>query len=132
MAHSIQEYKGKIAIINDLQLIIIIGVALQIIDQSGKFESFRTLAEAWKDQLYRYGPGVIDLKLELFIPTPEKLKEFRALLEEVVTDVSTYGSAIPADVLNSRFSIHGIKFYDNKVSFIREAIKQLQGLVDGS
>ncbi len=45
MAHSIQAYRGKTELINDLDLLIIIGFALEVMHQSTDFEGVRRLTQ---------------------------------------------------------------------------------------
>jgi hypothetical protein len=132
MAHSIQAYKGKTEVINDLDLLIIMGFVLKIVNQSPEFRGLRNLVAQWQESLREYGPGIIDLKLEQFVQGPNEVSEFGALLSTVLNQVSYYHEAIPADVLNKQLSVLGVTFSDCKVSSVEEAVKKLQALIAGN
>jgi hypothetical protein len=55
MAHSIQACRGKTELINDLDLLIIVGFALEVMRQSTDFEGIRGLAQEWQEALRQYG-----------------------------------------------------------------------------
>jgi len=129
MAHSIEIYKEKTAIINDADLLVIIGFAIEMIRQSPDFVGFKNLALHWKQSILQYGPGVIDLKLEQFITTPDEIQEFRALLSAILKQASQPNKIISAQVLNKLVSAPGVTFGDYKVSYLEEAINKLHALV---
>lgn len=115
--------------VNDLDLIVIIGFALEIIRRSPDFACFDNLATDWEKALRQYGPGVIDLKLEQFIATPDELRKFKALLSVILERTSQHDTRIPAQVLNELVSAHGVRFGDYSVFHVEEAVKRLQALV---
>jgi hypothetical protein len=129
MAHSIETYKGKTTVINDLDLLVIMGFAIEIIHQSASFAGFRDLETHWRRSIRQYGPGVLDLKLEQFITTPDKTRELRALLSTIVERASQHGKTVSAQVLNELISAPDVVFGDLNISYIEEAIKKLQALV---
>jgi len=44
MAHSIQGYRGKVEVINDLDLLVVIGFAVKVIQRSPEFLGLGTFA----------------------------------------------------------------------------------------
>jgi hypothetical protein len=129
MAHSIQVYGERTAVINDLDLIVIIGFAVEIIGQRQDFADFQGLAMQWRDSLRLYGPGVIDLKLEQFITTPDGAQKFRSLLSAILEQALIHDETIPAQVLNALPSASGVIFRDYSVSHIAEAVEKLEALI---
>ena len=73
MAHSIQTYSGRYEVIHDLDLLVIIGFAIKILEQSPTFWGLETFAEHLQVSLCQYGPGVIDLRLDEFVNEPGNL-----------------------------------------------------------
>jgi hypothetical protein len=128
MGHSIQIYKEKTTVINDLDLLVIMGFGTEIIRQSSDFAKFTGLDAHWQKSIAQYGPGVINLKLAQFITTPDEIQSFRALLSATLERGSQHGKAIPAFVLNELLSASRVRFGDYGVSYIEEAIKKLLAL----
>ena len=129
MAHSLQTYRGKTEVLNDLDLLIILGFALEVIRESSQFESLQSLAMAWQQVPKMYGPGVIDLKIDELIQTHTEVRELRKLLETVLQKASKYHETIPAPVLKKIVMVPGIRFNDYKVGWVNEAVKKLQTLI---
>jgi hypothetical protein len=131
MGHLIPTYNGKTVVINDLDLLIILGFALQIIDGSPQFGNLADLAAEWKKIPSLYGPGVIDLKIDDLVETPSQVRELKTLLETVLEQASQYGNGeIPPDVLNKMVIVPGVIFNNpGKVDFINSAVRQLQVLL---
>ena len=132
MAHSIQTCKGKSAVINDFDLLAIIGFAVELADQSPRFEKIRNLLDDWRASLPMYGPGVIELNLDQSARDPEAVRELRELPKLILHKISQYHEKIPAAVLNNELPIKGITgvtFYDYKISFIKEAVEKIEALI---
>jgi hypothetical protein len=129
MAHSIQTHNGKTAVINDVDLLIIIGFALRFLRNKTEFAKLRSLAAQWQESLLQYGPGIIDLKIDTLSQTPETIRELMDLLNKVVERVEKFHGTIPADVLNLQLSVPGVTFCDCKVSSIKEAVMSIRALV---
>jgi len=129
MAHSIQTFGGKSEVINDIDLIVFIVFALEIISELPEVESLRPLAEEWQSVLHQYGPGLVDLKVDRLLVTPEQERDFTTLLETILAEAAQYHDTIPASFLNNQASIPGVTFHDYKVSLLRDAVKRLELLV---
>jgi|GEM_PF-1493210 len=127
MAHSIQVYRGKHEVINDLDLVVIIGLALQIIQQSTQFESLQSLATEWQKALDLYGPGVIDLKINEL--THAQVADLRTLLKGAFQQALRYEEKIPAEVLKKMVKVSGVTFNDYRTEWVIEAVKKLQALI---
>lgn len=132
MGHSILIYRGRKEIIHDLDLLVILGFALQITHESVRFENLQKLREAWKEVPKMYGPGVIDLKIDELIKTDTQVGELRTLLETVLQQAAQYHEQIPADILEKMVVVPGIRFNDYRVEWVNEAIKKLRKLIDQS
>ena len=129
MAHSIQTFGGKSEVVKDIDLIIIIVFALEIISRSPQLESLRGLAEEWQSVLHQYGPGVIDLKFEKVLRTGAQERDIATLLETILAEAAQYHETIPASLLNKQAPIPGVIFHDYKVSLLKDAVKRLQKLI---
>jgi|SRR6185437_3636839 len=129
MAHSIPTYKGRTVVINDLDLMVILGFGLQAISKSTQFENLQSLAVEWRTALDLYGPGCIDLKIDELLQTPTQVKEFATLLERVFQQASQYHEKIPADVVSKMVTVRGVKFEDYRVERVNEAVRKLQILI---
>ena|SRR5258708_37611183 len=129
MAHSIQTYRGKTEVLNDLDLLIILGFALEIIRESSQFDSLQSLVMAWQQVPKMYGPGVIDLKIDELVQTHAEVRELRTLLETVLQRASKHHETIPAHVLKKIVMVPDIRFNDYRVEWVNEAVKKLQMLI---
>jgi hypothetical protein len=134
MAHSIEIYRGKTTVINDFDLLVVIGFGVELIRQSTRFARFKGLENHWRQSMLQYGPGVIDLKLDQFLTIPDETREFRALLSAILDQASQHGKAIPANVLTELISAPRIRVGtgDYAVSYIEVAIKKLEALLADS
>jgi len=128
MAHSIQTFAGKSDIFNDTDLLVVIGLALDIISESAAFEELRPLALEWERAIKEYGPGVLDLKLEHGLETPNQQRVFGDLMEEILSRCVEYKSRIPASTLNERISAPGVTFFDYDVAAVTAALEKLRHL----
>ena len=129
MAHSIQTCRNKTEVINDLDLLIIIGFALEIGRQIPRFEELQELMMQWRESLQHYGPGVIDLRLEQLDKAPAMAGKLGELLVAIVNHISKYGETIPAHVLNEQSSVPGVKFSEYSAKNVEESVKRLQSLI---
>jgi len=116
-------------VINDFDLLIIVGFALRIVRQIPQFEELQELIMQWHDSLRHYGPGVIDLRLERLEQAPEMARKLGELLTEIINGIAQYGETIPAYVLNEQSSVPGVKFSDYRAKNVEESVKKLQSLI---
>jgi hypothetical protein len=132
MAHSLQTCRGKTSAINDGDLLVIIGFAVELANQSPRFEKIRSLLDDWRAALPMYGPGVIDLNLDQFAQDPEAVRELTELLNLILHTISQDHKKIPAPVLNTELPIKGatgVTFVDYEISFIQKAVERIEALI---
>ena len=122
-------FKGKPEVINDLDLLVIIGFALPVIRKSKQFAALAELAEDWQMAANYYGPGTIDLKLERLIENPTLVPELATVLGHVLRQIDEYGETIPGDLLNEIMPVPGVIFYNFNTSSLRDGVKKLKALI---
>lgn len=130
MGHSIQVIGDKSAIINDGDLLVVMGLSLAAIRHSGQYASLTDLTQKWQKALDGYGPGVIDLKLERIFENPKSKAELKSVFDVVSRQVDRCGEKIPADLLNEFVRVQGVTFFDYDTVSIREALMKLGTLID--
>ncbi len=131
MGTSIQMFRGKSVPLNDLDLLVIAGFMIQVVEELRRFENLSTTAARWREAIRLYGPGVIDLDLEALLATPEKNEQFQKLLSEVKSRLQAHGEVVPSHVLAKLVQAPGVTFKDFPVSFAVRAVEQLEELVGG-
>ncbi len=129
MAHSIQTFRGKNVSFSDLDLIVVMSFAADIIARRQRSGALSEVAQRWHEGLRLYGPGCIDLELDRLAGSPEQVSELMAVLVLLLEELASNGGAIPAAVLNERVQVPGVVFRDYKVSFIADAARSLMELL---
>lgn len=127
MANSTQVYQGRSISLSDLDLIIIIGKAVDIIPE--KFASLGRLKEYWHEQIKIFAPGCIELNLDFLIDSPEVLSELVLLLDEISSEFADFDGKIPSIILNRQMRPAHVEFKEYKTSAILDAIQKLYGLL---
>ena len=127
MGHSTQEYHGKYKTFNDGQLLVVLGFALRIISEKPSYENLTELSQHWRYSMDSYGTGMIDLKVEELVKTPEQKRAFIDLLDEVKHQALGYRDKIPVSTLSKLVLVSGIIFFkDLPPSFIVEMVDKLK------
>ncbi|MBV8224672.1 MAG: hypothetical protein JO232_05730 [Verrucomicrobia bacterium] len=126
MATSIQEFKGKTLMLNDLDLILVVVIILRLISKTPESVGLEHVAEHWKRALASYGPGVLDLELDKLMGAPGDVSSLSTLLSRIEAELAPYGGIVPASVLNDLVFMPGIKFADYQVQRIVTAGRLLR------
>jgi hypothetical protein len=129
VATSIQEFKGKALMLNDLDLILVVALILRLIPRTPRSLALEHVAEHWERALASYGPGVLDLELDTLMRSPVEVNSLSALLSSIEAELAPYGGIVPASVLNDLVSLPGIKFADYQAETIVIAGKLLKELL---
>lgn len=130
MAHSIQEFDGKIKIFNDLDLIAVVLLLLKLLSTAPKNDLSEKLMESWRRTLSLYGPGTIELELESLIRSNDDKAMLLDLLRLVEESLLDYGDFVPASILNNLSDApEGVIFFDFKCAFIIDALNSLEELL---
>lgn len=130
MAHSIQVFHGKSGVFNDLDLMVIVGLAAQVNSRVDDAERFGKFMEDWQMSLKYYGPGLIDLHLEELLVTTAAKQDLAALLQRISRQIEDYGDEVPLPILKRMIPVRGVIFVAGyKTAFLREAVSELQTLV---
>jgi len=103
-AHSITENKEKFEIINDFDLLAIIGFRSHIMNGPG-LQSLKDLKKEWGMAMH-HGPGLIDLELEKVVANAYQDSDFSALLLAITDQVSQYNEKNPG----RSYGIHSYQF----------------------
>lgn len=121
MGHSIQQVRGRHAILNDTDLFVLMTLAQGLRD---RHPSLAGLLDDWLSQFDTAGVGCIDLSLDNWplLPIAELLDDLRALLDKRQT--------LPMAMLNVPPLSTRVTFTrDFDVKHVKEAVRQLRDLV---
>lgn len=130
MAHSIQSLGDEAAIIDDLDLLILIGMMIdEVNDRSSEYSSLRPFSENWHALRISAGPGTLDLCLETLVDDKTATSELIELLSAIAKQVKQYGEHIPAELANAKWATDGVRFYDYPTSRVASAIQTLNDLI---
>lgn len=131
LAYSTLEFSGRIARIHDLDL----SVACFIVMELGKNISSDFLNEAfesWIDSISYDGPGCIDLRLDSFLKSQERVDVAVSLIEGAIRDLDIMSGEYPKDRLNLMLASAKIKLNaDYKIEFINQALIELRRVIGG-
>jgi hypothetical protein len=129
MAHSIQEYRGRNEIINDLDIAMIGTVIINIVQQS-KLEYFFPMVKSWKASLDFYGPGTIDLDLEYFIINEEMRLRLDKLFDQTSEIIATRSVFSIHDIGDISYQPKFIKLENYPSKILINAVNQLKWLIE--
>jgi len=131
MAHSIQSVGNKVSIVNDADLLLLLGLMLEQVNRSPeKYPALTFMVPTWNDALNLSGPGTVDLELERLAQSPGGERDLFALLSAALTRANELGPTIPADVLNEHYHVPGLWFRDFDVSLLERAAQALRDLFE--
>ena len=131
MTHSIQFVKGKVEILNDLDLLLVLGIMIDEIEENRRYSSLKRFVPCWDKCRKSSGPGTLDLRLESVALDVETKQEFVDLLAEIKNSIASEGSTIGADKINERWGIPGVEFASYESASIIATVKRLCHLVSG-
>ena len=98
----------------------------------GEYPLMAELTSEWMRALASYGPGVIDMKLDLAVSSKEVRSPFDRLLSAIDIKINRFGQIVQSAVLNERCRVPGISFVGYPSVFLTEAINKLRDVLSGS
>jgi len=130
MTSSIQNVGEEAAIINDSDLLILIGMMMDKINPVGsRYSALTPYARKWDECRLSYGPGTLDLELDSLAKDLKAKSEMNSLLSALEERVGHWGDIIPADTANEKWHVRGVRFYDYQTSRIISAIERIRALM---
>jgi hypothetical protein len=130
MATSILVVGQRAELFNDLDLLVLLGLILEEMeDEPGHYPSLQSRASTWADCRESSGPGTIDLDLESLVQNAQAKRDLLELLSAVTRKLDVVGPYIPADVLNSRYAVRGVRFNDYSTARLSGAMEKIQNLL---
>jgi hypothetical protein len=129
MASSLQSFGGKAELFNDLDLMVLLQFVAEIVSDSNELAALSNSVGAWNKAVRIAGPGVLDLALEENLKTPTERSAMASALRQLKTRVSTFGSIIPAAVLNEKNIAPGVTFFDYQSQRLIDTAARLEGLI---
>lgn len=131
MAHSIQNIGDKAAIINDSDLLILVGIMLDEINDAGSsYNALSSFSERWDKARKLSGPGTLVLELDLVAANPKAKLELDNLFSSVEQKLNDWGEVISAATANEKWRIQGVTFADCPTSRVVSAISKLRELFE--
>lgn len=130
MAQSIQTIGDHAAIIDDLDLLILIGIMIDEVNAgSTEYLSLRSFSKHWHESRKFAGPGTLDLCLDTLVDDTTAKSELSALFVAIEKKVEQYGEHIPSELSNRKWATEGIRFQDYPISRVVSAIHKLSDLI---
>ena len=127
MASSVQTFRGKGEVFNDLDLLVLLQLMLTHLPAIGP--EVREHLILWKQQVRAYAPGLLDLELEEALSSDEMRAKFVSLLIEIRHEAAERGEFIDAKSLNTNNEAPGITFGDFPVKHVIDAARRLEKLI---
>jgi hypothetical protein len=128
MAHSIQVYKGRAEVINDLDLLVLLRFMLDEIEADSE-HALKQPGDAWRKCVSQYAPGIIDLNLDAHFCDDAERAEFLALASRVKSKLERVGPSIHASCLNTPETPKGMVFGDFPTEFALQALERISNLL---
>lgn len=126
MATSIQVIGDNGQAFKDLDLIAAVCLLERRLDATQIPEpKVQALVTRWQDALTGYGPGTIDLGLDDLSSDAELCAQLSLLLSTLRGEILSYGSVVPAALLNESNRAPGVTFYDYPVARLVVALERL-------
>ncbi|MEY9331840.1 hypothetical protein ABH911_002151 [Pseudomonas protegens] len=131
MAYSNLEFSGRFARIHDLDLSIACFLVIELGSRVGS-SFLDDMFEAWVDSISNSGSGCIDLQLDKFLKSQERVGLIIRLIDLVIRDLESMSEVFPREKLNSMLVGVKIKLdVDYRVGLIIGALIGLRKIIIG-
>src|SRR5262245_6029083 len=103
MASTIQLYRDRINVFNDIDLLILMSMIIDTIRDTKNHHIYACLEESaadWEWVIEGYGPGIIQLGLDQHLREQEMRDAFLSVLRDVNTKLESFGEWVPLEFIN--------------------------------
>ena len=103
MAHTIQLYRDRISVFDDIDLLIIMSMIIETIKDPNNHNIYACLEESaadWEWVIEAYGPGIIELGLDQNLREQTMRDAFLSVLRDVKTKLESFGEWVPLEFIN--------------------------------
>jgi len=103
MARTIQLYRDRISVFDDIDLLIIMSMIIETIKGPKNHHIYACLAESaadWEWVIEGYGPGIIQLGLDQKLREQTVRDAFLSVLRDVKTKLESFGEWVPLEFIN--------------------------------
>jgi len=103
MARTIQLYRDRISVFDDIDLLIIMSMIIETIKGPKNHHIYACLAESaadWEWVIEGYGPGIIELGLDQHLREQTMRDAFLSVLRDVKTKLESFGEWVPLEFIN--------------------------------
>jgi hypothetical protein len=129
MGHSILMHHGRHLILNDGDLLIVMGAMYdEILSHPGNYPTINQLVDHIADNRQGWGPGLIDLPLDQITQRPEGRAELASLLGRVEHLLVSLGPTLPEEHAH-RWAVKGLIWMDRELEPAITATRELSELV---
>lgn len=130
MAHSIQTAGKKIAIIKDLDLLLLMRLMdYRIRAESDVYSELLEISSGWRDSWENCGPGTMDLKLEEIAINPVKRSVFLSLMGDLKHWLISQAPVLHRERINKEFKMDGVVFFDYRVDFLISGLDKIEDTI---
>jgi hypothetical protein len=125
MAHSILIHHGRHLILNDGDLLIVMGAMHdEISSHPARYPTITELLDHIADNRQGWGPGLVDLPLDRITQRPEGRAELLLVLERIAYLLSNLGPTLPEKYAR-RWAVPGLIWMDREVDPAIAATREL-------
>ncbi|RYE51608.1 MAG: hypothetical protein EOP21_00950 [Hyphomicrobiales bacterium] len=127
MSHSTQEFSGRVAVLNDLDVLAFVSAFTQLPTESALHTQLSTV---WRAALEVAGPGTIDLKLGNIIRSKDDADALMKFLRSTRELASQAGPILPSSWSKELVTGSGLVLSDSYPSnLLFDAISELESLI---
>ena len=103
MAHTIQLYRDRISVFDDIDLLIIMSMIIETIKDPKNHHIYACLEESaadWEWVIEAYGPGIIELGLDQKLREQTVRDAFLSVLWDIKTKLESFREWVPLEFIN--------------------------------
>ena len=103
MARTIQLYRDRISVFDDIDLLIIMSMIIETIKDPKNHHIYACLEESaadWEWVIEGYGPGIIELGLDQHLREQTMRDACLSVLRDVKTKLESFGEWVPLEFIN--------------------------------
>ncbi len=131
MTTTVQSFGRRRDVLDDHDLCLATRMLVEVLAaQPRRYPALKDHGAHWDAVSAAHRPGAIALKLEDLESDPAALAEFRRLLDAVEAMVLGFGEAIPQEIVEARWPVHGLTHVgDVKTRFVLDTVRSLRSLL---
>src|SRR5262245_59192340 len=142
MAHTIQLYRDRIGVFDDIDLLIIMSMIIETIKDPKNHHIYACIEQSaadWEWVIEGYGPGIIQLGLDQKLREQTVRDAFLSVLRDVKTKLELFGEWVPLEFINGLVMFSLLAKHPGRIvisqaqpaSVFLKVVHDLEGLIAG-